>query len=88
MMNAVVPLLWLHTINEIYQNSSTWARMWEEVGVETITWNCIFRIGLSVSFVSALYKTKVVHSSHNPCIIRLPEMPSDTDEEEQRLLNQ
>ena len=86
MIYGVIPLLWLHTINEIYQNSSTWARMWEEVSIETITWNCVFRIGISASFVWALSKTRVVHSSQNQCI-RLPPLPSDTEEEEQRLLN-
>lgn len=86
MITAVVPLLWLHTFNEIYQNSSTWARMWEEVSVETITWNCVFRIGLSAAFVLALCRTRVVHSSQNQCI-RLSPMPSDTEEEDQRLLN-
>ena len=86
MINLVIPLLWLHTINEIYQNSSTWARMWEEVSVETTTWNCVFRLGLSASFVSALCRLRVVHSSQNSSI-RLPPMPSDTEEEEYRLLN-
>jgi hypothetical protein len=86
MIIVVIPLLWLHTINEIYQNSSTWARMWEEVSVETTTWNCVFRLGLSASFVSALCGIRVVHSSQNPSI-RLPPMPSDTEEEEHRLLN-
>jgi hypothetical protein len=86
MIYAAVPLLWLHTINEINQNSSTWARMWEEVSVETTTWHCVFRIGLSASFVSALSKIRVVHSSEDQCI-RLPPLPSDTEEEEQRLLS-
>lgn len=86
MTNMVVPLLWLHTINEIYQNSSTWARIWEEVSVETTTWNWVFRLGLSVSFVLALCRIRVVHSSQNSSI-RLPPMPSDTEEEEYRLLN-
>jgi hypothetical protein len=86
MINAVVPLLWLHTMNEIYQNSSTWTRMWEEVSIGTTTWNCVFRIGLSGSFVLALRAGRVVHSSQSPSI-RLPQMPSDTDGEEQGLLN-
>jgi len=86
MSYAVIPLLWLHTFNEIYQNSSTWARMWEEVSVETFTWNFVLRIGLSASFVSALSRSRVVHSSQSQCI-RLPPLPSDTEEEEQRLLN-
>jgi len=78
---AVVPLLWLHTINEILGNSSIWIRMWEEVSIETTTWSCIFRIGLSASFALALYSTRDVNSSQSQRI-RLPEMPSDQDEEE------
>jgi len=87
MTRAVIPLLWLHTISEIYQNSSTWARMWEEVSIETTTWNCLFRIGVTATFALALCRIRVVvHPSQGQCI-RLPPMPSDTEEEEQRLLN-